>query len=124
MFPTSILQRKIADVYTSALLAVVAFVKNGTTQHCLQLLRSAFELSNHFAAAILGLSKDFREGVTVTAQTIQIGNSLCHIYGEANAEYLLLQMTDEHDLQSMYNEVSAIAQSSHKFLFAAIPVEN
>jgi len=60
----------------------------------------------------------------VTAQTIQIGNSLCHIYGEANAEYLLLQTTDEHDLQSMDNEVSAIAQSSHKFLFAAIPVEN
>ena len=60
----------------------------------------------------------------MTSQTIQIRNKLCHIYGEANAEYLLLQMTDEHELQSMDNEVSTIAQSSHKFLFAAIPVEN
>ena len=57
-------------------------------------------------------------------QTIQIGNSLCHIYGEANAEYLLLQMTDAQELQSMDNEVAAIAQSHHKFLFAAIPVLN
>ena len=123
-FPTSILQRKIADVYTSALLAVVAFVMNGTTQHCLQLLRSAFELSNRFAVAILGLSKKFGEGVTVTAQTIQIGNRFCHIYGEANAEYLLLQITDEHELQNMDSEVNAIAQSNHKFLFAAVPVSN
>ena len=58
----------------------------------------------------------------MTAQTIQIGNSLCHIYGEANAEYLLLQMTDKHELQSMDNEVSVIAQCKHRFLFAAIPV--
>lgn len=60
----------------------------------------------------------------MTAQTIQIGNSLCHIYGEANAEYLLLQMTDKHELQSMDSEVSVIAQSNHKFLFAAVPVAN
>ena len=60
----------------------------------------------------------------MTAQIIQIGNRFCRIYGEGNAEYLLLQMTDEHELQSMDNEVAAIAQSTPQFLFAAIPVEN
>ena len=60
----------------------------------------------------------------MVAQTIQIGSSLCHIYGEANAEYLLLQMTDDHELQSMDSEVAAIAQSTPQFLFAAIPVMN
>mgnify|MGYP002516139065 FL=1 len=58
----------------------------------------------------------------MTAQTIQIGSRFCRIYGEANAEYLLLQMTDEHELQSMDNEVASIAQIKHRFLFAAIPV--
>ena len=60
----------------------------------------------------------------MTAQTMQIGNRPCRIYGRANAEYLLLQMTGEHELQSMESEVAAIAQSVHHFLFAAIPVEN
>ena len=60
----------------------------------------------------------------MTAQTMQIGNRPCLIYGEAYAEYLLLQMTDEHELQSMESEVTAIAQSAHHFLFAAIPVES
>ena len=60
----------------------------------------------------------------MTAQTMQIGNKPCLIYGEAYAEYLLLQMTGEHELQSMDSEVAAIAQSAHQFLFAAIPVEN
>ena len=60
----------------------------------------------------------------MTAQTMQIGNRPCHIYGEAHAEYLLFQMTDEHELQSMESEVIAIAQSAHRFLFAAIPVES
>ena len=60
----------------------------------------------------------------MTAQTMQIGNRPCRIYGEAHAEYLLLQMTGEHELQSMDGEVAAIAQSAHHFLFAAIPVEN
>ena len=59
----------------------------------------------------------------MTAQTIQIRNRPCRIYGEAHAEYLLLQMTGEHELQSMESEVTAIAQSAHHFLFAAIPVE-
>ena len=60
----------------------------------------------------------------MTAQTMQIGNTPCRIYGEAHAEYLLLQMTGEHELQSMESEITAIAQSAHHFLFAAIPVEN
>ena len=60
----------------------------------------------------------------MTAQTMQIGNRPCRIYGEANAEYLLLQMTGEHELQSMDYEVAAIAQSSQNFLFAALPVES
>ena len=60
----------------------------------------------------------------MTAQTTQIGSRPCRIYGGANAEYLLLQMTGEHELQSMDYEVAAIAQSSQNFLFAAIPVES
>ena len=60
----------------------------------------------------------------MTAQTMQIGNGPCRIYGEAHAEYLLLQMTGEHELQSIDHEVAAIAQSSRNFLFAAIPVES
>ena len=83
-----------------------------------------FELQNAFSVAILGLSKFFREDAAVTAQTMLIGNRPCLIYDEAHAECLLLQMTGEHELQSMDNEVVAIAQSSRNFLFAAIPVEN
>ena len=60
----------------------------------------------------------------MTAQTMQIGSRPCRIYGEAHAEYLLLQMTGEHELQSMDHEVAMIAQSSRNFLFAAIPVES
>ena len=60
----------------------------------------------------------------MTAQTMQIGSRLCRIYGEAHAESLLLQMTGEHELQSMDHEVAAIAQSNRKYLFAAIPVES
>ena len=60
----------------------------------------------------------------MTAQTMQIGSRPCRIYGEAHAEYLLLQMTGEHELQSMDHEVAAIAQSNRKYLFAAIPAES
>ena len=60
----------------------------------------------------------------MTAQTMQIGSRPCRIYGEAHAEYLLLQMTGEHELQSMDDEVAAIAQSNRKYLFAAIPAES
>ena len=58
------------------------------------------------------------------AQTMQIGSRPCRIYGELHAEYLLLQMTGEHELQSMESEIATIAQSAHHFLFAAIPVES
>ena len=87
-------------------------------------MRTPFELQNDFSVAILGLSKFFREDDAVTVQTMQIGNRPCRIYGRANAEYLLLQMTGEHELQSMDGEITAIEQSAHHFLFAAIPVEN
>ena len=60
----------------------------------------------------------------MTAQTMLIGNRPCRIYGEAYAEYLLLQMTGEHEQQSMDNEVDAIAQSGRNFLLAAMPVES
>ena len=60
----------------------------------------------------------------MTVQTMQIGNRPCRIYAEAHAKYLLLQMTGEHELQSMDHEVTVIAQSSWNFLFAAIPVES
>ena len=73
-----------------------------------------FELQNDFSVAILDLSKFFREDAAVTAQTMQIENRPCRIYGEAHAEYLLLQMTGEHEQQSMDNEVDAIAQSGRK----------
>ena len=87
-------------------------------------MRTPFELQNDFSVAILGLSKFFREDAAVTGQTMQIGSSPCRIYGEAHAEYLLLQMTGEHEVQSIDSEVVAIAQSAHHFLFAAIPVES
>ena len=60
----------------------------------------------------------------MTVQTMQIGNKSCRIYGEAHAEYLLLQMTGEHELQSMAHEVEVIAQNGQNFLFAAVPVSN
>ena len=60
----------------------------------------------------------------MSAQTMLIRNRPCRIYGEAHAEYLLLQMTGEHELQSMDDEVAAIAQSNRKHLFAAIPAES
>lgn len=60
----------------------------------------------------------------MTAKQVQIGDRPCRIYGGANAEYLLLQMTGEHELQSMDHEVTAIAQSGRNFLFAAVPVKS
>ena len=60
----------------------------------------------------------------MTAKQVQIGNRPCRIYGEAHTEYLLLQMTGEHELQSMDHEVTAIAQSSRNFLLATVPVKS
>ena len=61
----------------------------------------------------------------MTAKQVQIGDRHCRIYGTDCAEYLLLQMTDEHELQSLCNEVATIAQgSAHSFLFTAVPVKS
>lgn len=58
-------------------------------------------------------------------QLLQIQNRTCHIYGTASAEYLLLQMVDEHDLAGMEREVEAIhRQTAQPFLLAAVQVEN
>ena len=58
-------------------------------------------------------------------QLLQIQDRICHIYGEGNAEYLLLQMADEHDLEGMEREEAAIKRhTSRPFLLAAIQVEN
>jgi hypothetical protein len=98
--------------------------QNGTTKHCLQKRLCQSELSIPITTAILDSSKIFQEAAAVTAKQVQIGNRPCRIYGEAHTEYLLLQMTGEHELQSMDHEVTVIAQSSWNFLFAAIPVES
>ena len=61
----------------------------------------------------------------MTAKQVQIGDRPCRIYGTDCAEYLLLQMADEHELQHMDTEIVAIAQgSTHSFLFAAVPVKS
>ena len=58
-------------------------------------------------------------------QLLQIQNKICHIYGDTGAEYLLLQMADEHDLAGMEREVEAIRrQTAQPFLLAAVQVEN
>lgn len=58
-------------------------------------------------------------------QLLQIQNRTCRIYGTASAEYLLLQMVDEHDLAGMEREVEAIhRQTTQPFLLAAVQAEN
>ena len=58
-------------------------------------------------------------------QLLQIQNRTCHIYGDASAEYLLLQMANEHDLAGMERETEAIRrQAAHTFLLVAVQVEN
>ena len=65
------------------------------------------------------------ESLNRLAFPLKFGDRPCRIYGADCAEYLLLQMTDEHELQNMDSEVEAIAQgSAHSFLFAAVPVKN
>ena len=122
--PNKLLQGKGLCIYKDIACKRASAYQNGTTKHCLQKLLHPSELSIPLAAVILDSSKIFQEAVAVTAQTMQIGNRPCRIYGEAHAEYLLLQMTGEHELQSMESAVTAIAQSAHHFLFAAIPVES
>lgn len=58
-------------------------------------------------------------------QILQIQNRICHVYGDTGAEYLLLQMADDHDLAGMAREVEAIRQqTAQPFLLAAVQVEN
>ena len=58
-------------------------------------------------------------------QLLQIQNRSCRIYGDTGAEYLLLQMADEHDFAGMAREVEAIhRQTAQPFLLAAVQVEN
>ena len=58
-------------------------------------------------------------------QLLQIQNRTCRIYGTASAEYLLLQMADEHDPAGMEREAEALRrQIARPFLLVAVPVEN
>ena len=58
-------------------------------------------------------------------QLLQIQNRTCRIYGTVGAEYLLLQMANEHDLAGMQRELDALRwQTAHPFLLVAVPVEN
>ena len=112
---TLVTRRPRADVVlqTEMFASVKEFMVKGTVEDL-----------NHMILNIVMFTKFFREDVAMTAQTMLIGNKPCRIYGEAHAEYLLLQMTGEHEQQNMESEVAAIAQSAHHFLFAAIPVES
>ena len=122
--PNKRLQGKGLCIYKDIACKRVSLYQNGTTKHCLQKRLCQSELSIPLATVILDSSKIFQEAAAVTAKQVQIGDRPCRIYGEAHAEYLLLQMTGEHELQSMESEITAIAQSAHHFLFAAIPVES
>lgn len=56
---------------------------------------------------------------------LQIQNRIRHIYGSPSAEYLLLQMTDEHDLAGMEREAAIIKRdAAPSFLLAAVQVEH
>ena len=62
---------------------------------------------------------------SMVKQSLLIQNRICHIYGYASTEYLLLQMVDDHDLAGMEREVEAIRQqTAQPFLLAAVQVEN
>ena len=56
------------------------------------------------------------ESLNRLAFPLKFGDRPCRIYGEAHAEYLLLQMTGEHELQSMESEATAIAPVSYTHL--------
>ena len=123
--PNKRLQGKGLCMYKDIACKRVSLHQNGTTKHCLQMRLCQSELSIPLATVILDSSKIFREAAAVTAKQVQIGDRPCRIYGTDCAEYLLLQMADEHELKSMDNEIAAIAQDSeHSFLFAAVPVKN
>ena len=58
-------------------------------------------------------------------QLLQIQNRSCRIYGDTGAEYLLLQMANEHDFAGMAREVEAIHRQTAQpfFLRKAIGYE-
>ena len=58
-------------------------------------------------------------------QLLQVQNRSCRVYGTVGAEYLLLQMANEHDLAGMEREAEALRrQTAQPFLLVAVPVEN
>ena len=58
-------------------------------------------------------------------RVLQIQNRSCRVYVTVGAEYLLLQMANEHDLAGMQRELDAMRwQTAHPFLLVAVPVEN
>ena len=58
-------------------------------------------------------------------RVLQIQNRTCNVYGTVGAEYLLLQMANEHDLAGMEREAEALRrQIARPFLLVAVPVEN
>ena len=58
-------------------------------------------------------------------QLLRIQDRICRIYGDTGAEYLLLQMADEHDLAGMEREAEAIRrQTARPFLLTAVQVEH
>lgn len=57
-------------------------------------------------------------------QTVQIQGRNCHIYGAAGAQFLLVQLVDDHDMQGMEAELAALSAACRSpFLLAAVPVE-
>ena len=58
-------------------------------------------------------------------RVLQIQNRTCRVYGTVGAEYLLLQMANEHDLAEMEREADALRrQTAQPFLLVAVPMEN
>lgn len=56
-------------------------------------------------------------------QTVQIQGRNCHVYGTTGAQFLLVQLVDDHDMQGMEVELAALSAACRStFLLAAIPV--
>ena len=54
---------------------------------------------------------------------IELAGKVCRIYGEKNAQFLLIQPVDDHDLSEMDQETEEIAaRTGVPFLLAAVPV--
>lgn len=55
-------------------------------------------------------------------RVLQIQNRTCRVYGTVGAEYLLLQMADEHDPAGMEREAEALRrQTARPFLLVLSP---